>query len=145
MIEEEAVVACIESGQVWVEKARKSACSSCTQSCASAVVGEFIGEPKIRLAVISPIDVQPGDRVLVGLREDALVKGSLSIYLLPLAGLFAGAMLGKSIGLHLFSITTDIAAIIGGLFGLIGTFAFLKFTPRLSHSELQPVVLRKIS
>jgi hypothetical protein len=41
--------------------------------------------------------------------------------------------------------TTDTAAIIGGLFGLIGTLAFLKFTPRLSRSELQPVVLRKIS
>lgn len=145
MIEEEAVVACVESGRIWVEKTRRSSCGSCTQSCASAVVGEFMGESKIRLAVVSPIDVQPGDRVLVGIREDALLKGSLILYLFPLAGLFAGAILGKSIGLHLSSMTTDIAAIIGGLFGLIGTLAFLKFTPRLSRSELQPVVLRKIS
>lgn len=145
MIEEEAVVACVESGQVWVETPRRSACGSCTQSCASAVVGEYIGEATIRLPVTSPIEVLPGDRVLVGVREDALVRGTLSIYLLPLVGLFGGAIFAKSIGFNFFSITTDIAAIIGGSCGLIGTLAFLKFTGRLSRSEMQPVVLRKIS
>jgi sigma-E factor negative regulatory protein RseC len=145
MIEEEAVVAEVEAGRVWVEKVRKSACGSCQQSCTSAVVGDFMGESTVRLPVISCIDVAPGDRVLIGVREDALLKGSLAVYLLPLVGLFAGAILGKAMGSFFFSVTSDFAAIIGGLLGLIGTIAFLKFAMGISQDKLQPVVLRKLS
>jgi sigma-E factor negative regulatory protein RseC len=145
MIEEEAVVARVEAGQVWVEKTRKPACGSCARPCATAAVGDYLGQSTVRMAVLSTIDVRTGDRVVVGVREDALVKGSLSVYLLPLLGLFAGSVLGKAVGGTLFSVATDIAAAGGGLFGLIGTMVFLKFTLGLSRNKLQPVVLRKLS
>lgn len=144
MIEEEAVVACIEDGRIWVEKAGKSACGSCRQACASAVVAEHMDRSVIRLAVTSPIAVEAGDRVVVGVPEDALVLGSLCLYLVPLLGLLGGSILGKVLGASLPQGLVDLAAIAGGLAGFAGTLLFLKTTPILSHRAPQPVVLRKL-
>jgi sigma-E factor negative regulatory protein RseC len=146
MIEEEAVVTQLEAGQVWVEKTSGPSCgSSCAQPCATAAVADYLGKSRARIAVLSPIEVRPGDRVVIGIEEDALIKGSLSVYLVPLIGLLVGAILGKAIGGSLFSIATDAAALIGGLLGLIGTLIFLRFALVLPRNKLQPVVLRKLS
>ena len=145
MIEEEAVVTQLETERIWVERTSKPACgSSCAQPCATAAVGDYFGKSTIRMAVLSSIEVQPGDRVVVGIGEGAFIKGLLRVYLAPLAGLLAGAILGKIIGAS-FSIATDAAAMAGGLLGLIGTLTFLRFAPVLPHNKLQPVVLRKLS
>jgi sigma-E factor negative regulatory protein RseC len=144
MIEEEAVVACIEAGQVWVEKTRHSACSSCVQPCMTASVADYFGKTRVRLAVTSPMELRIGDRVVLGIREDVIVKGLFGVYLLPLLGLLAGSILGKAVGFPLFSVTPDVAAAMGGVIGLIAAIAFLKHTRMLSPSRLQPVVLRKV-
>jgi sigma-E factor negative regulatory protein RseC len=144
MIEEEAVVACIEAGQVWVEKTRHSACGACAQPCATADVADYFGKTQVRLAVASPLELRVGDRVVLGIREDAIVKGSFGVYLLPLFGLLAGSILGKAVGFPWLSITVDAAAALGGVIGLIAAIAFLKHTRMLSPSRLQPVVIRKV-
>lgn len=145
MIEEEAVVASVEGGQIWVEKPRKSACGTCSQRCASAVVADHVDKGTVRLAVSASIFLRTGDRVVVGVPEGAILLGALGVYLLPLVGLLAGAILGKAIGSSLMSGATDLAAIVGGLVGLVGTLAFLKLTPLLARYAPQPVVLRKLS
>ncbi|MGZ8216042.1 SoxR reducing system RseC family protein [Methylomagnum sp.] len=146
MIEEEAVVARVdEAGTVWVEKSRQSACASCDKGCPSATVGDYFGDSTVSLPATSAIDVNAGDRVVVGVSEGAFLKGSLGLYLLPLLGMFAGSILGNAIGPSLFAIPADAAAIIGGLLGLMGTLALLKFTPVLPRHQLRPVVLRKLS
>jgi sigma-E factor negative regulatory protein RseC len=145
MIEETAVVARIEAGQVWVVKEQKSACGSCTQACTASIVGTAIGAPKEReLAVSSLLELEVGDRVIVGVREDLLVKGLLSIYLVPLLGLFVGAVVGGSIGVHLFEVTANSASALGGGTGLLATVFFLKCSRMLASSRMQPVVLRKL-
>lgn len=145
MIVEEVVVAHIEVGRVWVEKTRNSACGSCGQSCLTASVADYVGKARTRFAVNSPIELRVGDHVVIGIPEDALVKGTLGVYLIPLGGLFAGSMLGKTIGVPLFCISPDLAAAFGGIIGLIATIIFLKYIRVLSGSEFQPVVLRKLS
>ncbi|WP_166642513.1 SoxR reducing system RseC family protein [Methylocaldum gracile] len=146
MIEEEAVVSHTEAGKVWVEKPRKSACGGCSQQCASGVVDEYLGAPKIRLQVFSPIEVHVGDRVVLGIQEDALVKGSLWAYLIPLLGLFLGAVLGDIVASSLRpAISSDGVSAFGGVTGLILSFVLLKFTGVLSREELHPVILRKLS
>jgi len=146
MIEEEAVVTHTEAGQVWVEKPRKSACGGCSQSCASAAVGQYLGTPMVRLQVFSPIEVHVGDRVMLGIQEDAIVKGSFYAYLIPLVGLFLGAILGDIVASSLISaISNDGASAFGGVTGLILSFAFLKFAGVLSRDKLHPVILRKLS
>lgn len=145
MIEEEVVVARVEGGQIWVEKARKSACGSCGNPCTSAVVAEHVATRSVQLAVSSSITVRPGDRVVIGVQESAILYGSLGIYLFPLFGLFAGAILGSALLSSLSPVTTDIAAAAGGAIGFAGTLACLKLTPVLSRHVARPVVLRKLS
>jgi sigma-E factor negative regulatory protein RseC len=146
MIEEEAIVSHIEAGKVWVEKPRKSACSGCSQQCASAAVGQYLEASMIRLRVFSPIEVHVGDRVMLGIQEDAIVKGAFWAYLIPLLGLFLGAILGDIVASSVISvISNDGASALGGVTGLILSFVFLKFTRVLSRDKLHPVILRKLS
>ncbi|CAI8776154.1 SoxR reducing system RseC family protein [Methylocaldum szegediense] len=146
MIEEEAVVSHTEPGKVWVEKPRRSACGGCLRQCASGVVDRYFGAPTIRLQVLSPIDVQVGDRVVLGIQEDAFVKGSFCAYLIPLLGLFLGAILGNIIVFSLaLDVSSDGASVIGGAIGLSLSFIILRFTGVLSRDKLSPVILRKLS
>ncbi|MGX2039559.1 SoxR reducing system RseC family protein [Methylocaldum sp. MU1018] len=146
MIEEEAVVSRTEAGKVWVEKPRKSACGGCSRPCASAAVDRYLGTPIIRLQVFSPIEVRVGDRVMLGIQADAVVKGSFRVYVIPLLGLFFGAVLGDIVASSLISaISSDGASAFGGATGLILSFVFLKSTGVLSRDKLHPVVLRKLS
>jgi sigma-E factor negative regulatory protein RseC len=146
MIEEEAVVSHTEAGKVWVEKPRKSACGGCSQQCASGAVDRYFGAATIRLQVLSPIEVQVGDRVVLGIQEDAIVKGSFWAYLIPLLGLFLGAIMGDIVVSALrLGVSSDGGSAFGGAMGLILSFITLKFTGVLSRDNLHPVILRKLS
>jgi sigma-E factor negative regulatory protein RseC len=143
MIEEEAVVTRAEAGRVWVEKARQSACGSCAQPCATASVAEYLDKPSLSLVLDTVLDLRVGDRVVLGVGEDVIVKGSLAVYLLPLLGLLGGAILGKALGQALLPDAVDLSAALGGGVGLAAVFAFLKRARLLTRGALQPVVLRK--
>lgn len=139
MIEEEAYVAEVGEGRVWVEKTRQSACSSCAESCPSALAGGLFGGKPVRLQVSSDLPLRPGDKVLIGIAEDTLAKGAFWIYLLPLLCLFAGALLGKSIT------GSDSASALAGLAGLGLSYAGLKAFRLFDRAGYDPVVLRKIN
>lgn len=143
MIEEEAIVTRAEAGRVWVEKARQSACGSCAQPCATASVAEYLDKPSLSLVLDTALDVRAGDRVVLGVGEEVIVKGSLAVYILPLLGLLGGAMLGKALGQSLLPDAVDLSAALGGGIGLAAVFAFLKRARLLTRGALQPVVLRK--
>ncbi len=139
MIEEEAYVAEVSAGRVWLEKNRRSACSGCAEACPSALSGGLFGDKRVRLQVISDLPLLTGDKVLVGIEEDVLASGSFWIYLLPLICLFAGALLGKSIA------GSDLASVLGGLAGLGLCFAGLKAVRLFDREAYQPVILRKLN
>ena len=146
MIEEEAVVASIVDGQVWIEKERATACGSCAHRCATGVVEDHWNsiQKKIRLKVISSIDLNVGDRVLVGIPENAIVSGSFWLYLIPLFGLLFGSIMGRYAVSSFAIASLDGGDALGGLFGLIASFIFLRYTRVLSRNETLPVVIRKI-
>jgi positive regulator of sigma E activity len=73
------------------------------------------------LSLPNTIHAQPGDRVVLGIRENDLVTGSIRLYLLPLAGLLLGAMGG-----HLLA-GTELFAIAGGLLGMFAVLQGLKY------------------
>jgi len=144
MIEEDAVVARVVNGQVWVEKERRSACSGCSRSCSVGAVDSWQGSDVTSLKVHSSIDLVPGDRVLIGLSEDALLRGSCRVYLLPLAGFLLGAWLGNQFLPCLVSLATDLTAAIGGMLGLAATILISGFLQGSDSSRIEPVVLRKL-
>jgi sigma-E factor negative regulatory protein RseC len=145
MIEEEAWVTDVEGDRVWVEKRRQSACSACAENCSTSVAGKLFGEKTIRFLAVTSINLNRGDRVVVGLREDALVQGAFRVYLLPLAALFIGAWVGNAVAGASGAINLDTGSILGGIVGLLLSFTGLKASKILEGTGFQPIILRKIN
>ncbi|QXP83575.1 SoxR reducing system RseC family protein [Methylococcus sp. Mc7] len=145
MIEEEAIVTEVEGRSIWVEKFQKSACGSCTQGCSTSLVARLLGGKPMRLKVDAEAPVSPGDRVIIGVEEGALLAGSFRMYLLPLFSLLGGALLGKLLADQGLFASADAGSIAGGLLGLGLTFVLLKYHPGLHRQDLHPVFIRRIS
>ncbi|MDF9391595.1 MULTISPECIES: SoxR reducing system RseC family protein [Methylococcus] len=145
MIEEEAMVTEVEEHSIWVEKVQKSACGSCAQGCSTSLVARLFDSKPLRLRVATEAPVSPGDRVIIGVEEGALLAGSFRMYLLPLFSLLGGALLGKQLAEHGLFVSADVGSIVGGLLGLGLTFVLLKYRPGLQRQGLHPVYIRRIS
>jgi sigma-E factor negative regulatory protein RseC len=144
VIEEEATVVRVEGQDIWVETHRRSACGQCSASkgCGTAALENFFSSRRTQLRVLSKIAVSPGDQVMIGLEEAAMLRGSLAVYLVPLILLAAGAMLAQAgFGGH-----SEWPAVMGGLSGLVGGFLWLRhYAGKIRHDpRFQPVVLRRI-
>ncbi len=145
MIEEQAVVVEAGDGYAWVETRRRSACSACATSegCSTAVLAKAWGDRRARVRAISNLSLQPGDSVIVGLAEGALLSGSLLVYLLPLALLLAGAVLGQTV----FVGAGDEPVMLSGAVGLgLGFLVARTWSQRWRNDiRFQPVVLRRLA
>ena len=145
MIEEQAVVVEAGDGYAWVETRRRSACSACATSegCSTAVLAKAWGDRRARVRAISNLSLQPGDSVIVGLAEGALLSGSLLVYLLPLALLLAGTVLGQTV----FVGAGDEPVMLSGAVGLgLGFLIARTWSQRWQNDiRFQPVVLRRLA
>ncbi|CDH45247.1 SoxR reducing system RseC family protein [Candidatus Contendibacter odensensis] len=145
MIEEQAVVVEVGDGYAWVETQRRSACSACATSegCGTAVLAKAWGDRRARVRAISNLPLQPGDSVIVGLAEGALLGGSLLVYLLPLVLLLGGAILGQTV----FTGAGDQPVMLSGAVGLgLGFLVARTWSRRWQDdARFQPVVLRRLA
>ena len=79
----------VEGEFAWVETRRASTCGGCagTAGCGTAVLGRVLGTRGIQVKARNVSGISAGDRVVIGVRERALVRGSLVVYAVPLVGL----------------------------------------------------------
>ncbi len=143
MIEESGRVVAVESGAVWVETLRKSTCSGCSarSGCGQGLLGELgLGPRRGHVRALSELSLSVGDAVIIGVREDLLVRGSLLVYLMPLLGLFAGALLTQSAG------AAEPWVVLGGFAGMfLAWYGVRRRSVRTAHDPaLQPVVVRRV-
>lgn len=98
MIREQARVLRCESGRAWVAPRSVADCERCArgEGCGGGVLGRLVGD-RLHEVEVDPNghDLVAGDRVVLGLSEPVFLKASMTAYLLPLACLFAGAILGR--------------------------------------------------
>lgn len=143
MIEEQGRVVALEPGAVWVETLRKSTCSNCSANatCGQGLMERLgIGRQRGYVRALSQKQLAIGDSVIIGVREDLLVRSSLLVYLLPLLGLFAAALLADGLGL------SEPLVILAGLSGLFASWLIVRWrAARVAENpSLQPVVLRTL-
>ena len=147
MIEEKAIIISTEGQFAWVETQRKSTCQSCSvnKGCGTATISKVVGNKRNMVKVLNPIEAQAGEQVVVGLQEDALVRGSLLLYALPLLLMFVVAFIGQSLALNLGVTESETLTIVFALAGLaVGFYLVKRFTDRISEDErYQAVILRK--
>lgn len=144
MIEEQATVVEIGPGHVWVETRRRTTCGACTlnKGCGTAALAKALGGRRARVKVLSDLDLVPGEGVIIGLHEQALVRGSLAVYLLPLLAMLGGALSGQS----LFEGGGEEPVVLSGALGLLAGFVWLgRYARRIGRDpRYQPVVLRRL-
>lgn len=100
MITEQAVVTRCEDGQVEVSLLRTSACDHCelNQGCGTGAIGRLLGNRSRPLVIQTRQEFKPGDKLLLGLSEAALVKASLTVYGLPLLVMVVAGLLAALSG-----------------------------------------------
>lgn len=144
MIEETAHVVAVEGEYAWVETQRRSSCGSCSvKGCGTGALSKILGGRQQQLKVLNPIHAKPGDQVVLGVREQDLLKGSLAVYIVPLLAMFGGALLGEVLAPQ-WGVKAETLSLFFGLLGLGGGFLWLHRYNRVLSREgrLMAVILR---
>ena len=147
MIEESATVLTCEAEFAIVETQVKAACGACQaeHSCSTSVLSSLFKRRHSRLRVLNPIQAMPGQRVIIGLPEQALVNLSLISYLLPLLWMILLAIGAEKIAVLFAWKGVELMSISGGLLGLtIGLLLLRRFSHRSQHdASYQATILRQ--
>lgn len=140
MIEEKGVVLNAESGLAQVETIRTSSCQSCRarHGCGHHAIAQVSSANRMLMTALDPLSVKVGQRVVVGIPEDTLLRASIWMYLVPLLGLVLGATLPSLVS------EQQIFAVLGSVSGFAGGFLFARFQSRRHQEDpnFYPQVLR---
>jgi len=143
MITETGRVIGVEGEWAWVACKRQVECARCAEGrgCGGGVLGRLLGDRlhEVRVAKGS-VTVAPGDRVLIGLGEDAVMRAAAAVYLLPLVTALGGGVAASALGGG-----GELPAILGAAAGLVAGLAWARGYSRrhADGSALQPVILRR--
>ena len=148
MIEESAIVVRASDDYAIVETEQRAACGSCRSagSCSTSLLSGLFKRRHNQLRVLNPIQAQPGERVVIGVRESALLKVSFSAYLLPLLSMLFMAIAIEQLTDRFLNRLGELPIIVGGLLGLvIGLLLFRRLSARrLLDPDYQAVILRPV-
>ncbi|MGH8494899.1 MAG: SoxR reducing system RseC family protein [Gammaproteobacteria bacterium] len=145
MILERGRVVRVAGQHAWVARAGIAACERCAagNGCGGGIFARLVGrrqyEVRARNAVVG---VTAGDEVMIGLPERALLAGAFAVYIVPLIGLLAGAVLGGA----LFGPAGDGGVIVIGAAGfLAGVFWLRRYAGRAAMDpRFEPRVVERL-
>ena len=143
MITETGRVLEVDGDWAWVACRRQVECARCAEGrgCGGGVLGRLLGDRLHKLrAATGSVTVAPGDLVLIGLGEDAVMRAAAAVYLVPLLAALAGGVAAAI----LFG-GGELVAIAGATAGLWGGFRWASAYSRrhAASTALQPVILRR--
>lgn len=142
MMESIAKVVAVDGSVVWLEPDQAGSCGSCASSgaCSAKGVGTEASRPEVRCFPLSGhAGLKVGDRIVVGVGEDALVQASMTVYALPLATMFASGFVAQ------WAYGSDAATVVACFAGLGAGFAFAAMRARRISADgrLTPRFLRR--
>ena len=144
MVEGIAHVVAVDGDMAWLEPEQNSSCGGCAS--ASACGSKGIGTKAARLEarrfqLVNDAGLRVGERVVVGIRENALLRASLVAYVIPLSTLLtAGALAQWAAG-------SDIITMFAMFAGLALGFWLMRIGAGrlLVRGDLAPHFLRRAS
>ena len=147
MIEEQAQVVEMDGDQLVLQAQTQSSCGSCAASkgCGTSVLSKVVGRKFSRFHADNSVDAEVGDTVIVGISEDALLRGSLVMYMIPIMGMLVFALVSDQL-LDLLAENRDLLIAGSGIAGLVSGSLLSRwyFQRRVNVHRFRPVVLRKI-
>ena len=136
------VISASEDGWAQVVTERNEACAECAsrKNCHSSC-----SSIRVTTKVLNTSDAKTGDHVSISLDSDAVLKGAAALYLIPIAGLLAGAFTGAGLS-EALGIGETASPIIFGFAGLSLGFGLTAFISKrmASNNRLTPVVSKII-
>ena len=147
MIEEQAQVIEVKGNTLFLQAQTQSACGSCAanKGCGTSLLSKVVGRKFSHFQVENSINANVGDTVVVGISEDALLKGSMAMYIIPIMAMLIFAVLADYtlvVTLQHRDLMVAVTAIMGLVFGSL--LARWYFARESSAHLFAPVVLRKI-
>jgi sigma-E factor negative regulatory protein RseC len=148
VIEESGTVLTVSGALAEVACERRSACGACSvrSGCGTSLLNQLFGRRSRLLEARNPLGARPGDRVVVGIREDALVRAALSAYLAPLLAMILGAVAGEWLSSHAWPEWGEGLSILGGAAGLATGLwgAAVLSARRAGDAGYQATILRRV-
>ncbi|OGS94632.1 MAG: Fis family transcriptional regulator [Gallionellales bacterium RIFCSPLOWO2_02_FULL_57_47] len=144
MIEGIAQVVAVDGNMAWLVPESGTSCGGCSSAaaCGSKGIGTVASRLEARrFQLVNDAGLRVGERVVLGIRENALLRASITAYVIPLATLLiAGALAQWVAG----SDTVTMAAMLAGL--VLGLwFARLRAGRLMAKGELAPRFIRRAS
>ena len=131
MLEETGKVISISSGRAEVALVRSEACGNCAAKSMCHPTSEG---STMRMEVENPLGARPGERVIISLPPEALLKATTMAYLLPAIAMVAGAAVGWS------RTGTDMGSLAGMVAGLTASSLYLFIYSRRKKVPLGPKI-----
>lgn len=139
MIEESGVVVEIDGDYILVETQPKSACGHCNvgDSCGTSVLAKWFTRKRNQVRVYNQLGLQAGDKAVVGVADDVLIKAAFITYMLPLLSMVSFAILGSAVS------ASDMVVTLFSILGLfIGLLSLSLLNKRSSADKYQASLIR---
>jgi len=144
MTEGIAQVVEVDGNMAWLVPEPGSSCGGCSSATACGTKG--IGTVSSRLEarrfqLVNDAGLRVGDRVVVGVNENAVVRASITAYVIPLATLLTAGMLAQwAAGSNMITMLAMMAGLVFGLW-----LARVRAGHLMARGELAPRFLRRAS
>lgn len=148
MIEESGQVTSVEPPYATVATQRRSSCSSCSSKggCGTGSLSQMFAARTQEMRVLNPIDAKVGEQVVLGLEEGALLRSSLTVYIVPLLLMIVGGLFGEWMAPALsMENSSEYLSIPAALFGLVAGFGWVRLISRrmAQDDRYTAVILRR--
>lgn len=126
---------------------QQSSCSGCASksNCATGQVTKVIGNREHLWTLLTDQPLQVGEQVEIGFPESEIVKNAAKMYLIPLLAMLLGSVLANLV-YHSMGGQGEIAAILGGALGFVGSLLWLKrgFAHSAQSRSQQVTLIRQL-
>lgn len=145
MLIETGRVVAVDRESLWVETIRQSTCGSCAanKGCGHGLLNRIAdgrtGYVRVLPGVASAGQCAVNDQVRIGIPEQAILRGSLVVYMLPLLFMLAGAAATAGF----WSAPAELATVAGAVAGLLLGFALVRWHAwrHRDDAAMQPMLL----
>jgi len=135
MLKETATVVSTSPGQAKVAIVRSEACGNCPSKSMCNTASGNINVLEVR----NPVEAKPGEKVVIELQPETLIKATAMVYLFPATAMVVGTTVGW------LKTGSDLGAIIGALAGFAAASLFLYLHGRKHDSEKGPKISKVLS
>jgi sigma-E factor negative regulatory protein RseC len=137
---EQGIVIRADTKTAWIKTTKTGACESCSAKSSCHTLG---GGKEMEVEAINEAGARIGDQVVIGFKTASLMKVSFLLYIFPILGLIAGAIVGEAVAPY-FSMNKSLSALLIGGFVFFLCYLFIrkKGNELAKDNSYRPKVIR---